>query len=60
MSSWGLRGRYITRAESLQARATHALPPKPQLLMSPCCRLALYFFTPSVFYIIKIAFYRLK
>jgi hypothetical protein len=38
MSSWGLRGREpINRAESLQAKATHAQPLKPQLLMSPCC-----------------------
>ncbi len=37
MSSWGLRGRFtINRAESLQARAKHAQPLKPQLLMSPC------------------------
>ena len=38
ISSWGLRGRFpINRAESLQARATHAQPLKPQLLMSLCC-----------------------
>jgi len=37
ISSWGLRGRFlINRAESLQARATHAQPLKPQLLMSLC------------------------
>ncbi len=39
MSSWGLRGRFpFNRAESLQARAKHAQPLKPQLLMSPCVR----------------------
>ena len=44
ISSWGLRGRFlINRAESLQARATHAQPLKPQLLMSLCCASYLFY-----------------
>jgi len=37
MRCWGCGGReLITRAESLQARAKHAYPHKPQWRMIPC------------------------